>query len=216
MKKVYYTYLWLREDGTPYYVGKGTGRRGFRSAAHGVHCPPDRDRIISQDFNSEEEALEAERFLVAYYGRKDLNFGPLRNLTDGGEGPTSLSDKQRKSLSDWAKGRSPSKETREKLSKAFKGRVFSAEWKKKISEAKMGHPVSEETRQKWRKDFCLKGHPRTSDNLYKNGDCIICCKARAARRKKLCMSQRGNPGVSSVALLEGPDSIPMQTASNRK
>jgi hypothetical protein len=179
----YYTYLWLREDGTPYYVGKGCGRRGFRSVAHGVHCPPTKDRIIIQRFKNEEDALFAEKFLVDFYGRKDLGKGPLRNLTDGGEGPTTLSKEQRKNLSDRAKGKTPSKETREKLSRALRGRIFSEEWKKKISKTKMGHPVSEETKQKWRKDFCLKGHPRTPDNLYKNGDCVICCKARAARRR---------------------------------
>ena len=45
----FYTYLWLRQDGTPYYVGKGKGRRGFRSQGHGVHCPPETSRIILQD-----------------------------------------------------------------------------------------------------------------------------------------------------------------------
>jgi hypothetical protein len=31
-----YVYFWLRSDGTPYYVGKGTGRRGFKQEGHRV------------------------------------------------------------------------------------------------------------------------------------------------------------------------------------
>jgi len=94
---MFYTYLWLREDGTPYYVGKGKGYRGFTSDGHVVKCPTketikgyiyerDDSRIILQEFPSEEEAFEAEIFLIAYYGRKDLSEGCLRNLTNGGEG----------------------------------------------------------------------------------------------------------------------------------
>jgi len=82
----YYTYLWLRVDGSPYYVGKGKGKRGFASAGHGVHCPKDSTRIITQDWLSEEQAFEAEIFLIAYYGRIDLGTGCLRNRTHGGEG----------------------------------------------------------------------------------------------------------------------------------
>jgi|ERR1035437_1109198 hypothetical protein len=84
---MYYTYLWLRENGTPYYVGKGSGVRAFTSWAHGVHKPADKERILVQEFESEKEAFEAEKFLIAYYGRLDLGTGCLRNLTDGGENP---------------------------------------------------------------------------------------------------------------------------------
>lgn len=77
----YYTYLWLRDDGTPYYVGKGKGDRAFRKGS------PPVDRIILQEWPSEEDAFAAERFLIAFYGRKDNGTGILRNLSDGGEGP---------------------------------------------------------------------------------------------------------------------------------
>jgi hypothetical protein len=86
-----YTYLWLREDGTPYYVGKGRKCRATEThrAGHKL-SPPPTDRIILQEWPNEELALEAERFLIAYYGRKDLGTGCLRNLTDGGEGITGV------------------------------------------------------------------------------------------------------------------------------
>jgi hypothetical protein len=87
----FYTYLWLREDGTPYYVGKGRGRRAFRKGS------PSIDRVLIQAFPSEEDALAAEIFLIAYYGRKDLGTGILRNLTDGGDGVTNPSEKARQS-----------------------------------------------------------------------------------------------------------------------
>jgi len=76
--KIFYTYMWLREDGTPYYVGKGYGTRAWRRG-----CPP-HDRIIVQE--SEDEAVQAEIFLIAFYGRKDKGTGILHNFTDGGEG----------------------------------------------------------------------------------------------------------------------------------
>lgn len=83
---VFYTYLWLREDGTPYYVGKGSGTRAFTSACHGVHRPPQDERILLEEQTSETEAFEVERFLISFYGRLDLGTGCLRNLTDGGDG----------------------------------------------------------------------------------------------------------------------------------
>jgi hypothetical protein len=83
---MFYAYLWLREDGTPYYVGKGHGYRAYERTSHRVRRPIGNDRIIVQYYNSEQEAFEAERFFISYFGRKDLGKGCLGNLTDGGEG----------------------------------------------------------------------------------------------------------------------------------
>jgi hypothetical protein len=83
----FYVYLWLREDGTPYYVGKGTKNRGFISSAHGVHCPSEIQNILVQEHPSEADAFEAEKFFISYWGRLDQGTGCLRNLTEGGENP---------------------------------------------------------------------------------------------------------------------------------
>jgi general stress protein YciG len=91
----FYTYLWLREDGTPYYVGKGRGRRAFISRAHTVRRPKELSRIIVQEFETEEDAFRAEQFLITYYGRQDLGTGCLRNRTDGGEGAANPSEELR-------------------------------------------------------------------------------------------------------------------------
>jgi hypothetical protein len=91
--------MYLREDGTPYYVGKGTQRR-IHQRARNHHVPADRSRVLIQEFPTEADALAAEIFLIAYYGRKDNGTGILRNLTDGGEGMSN-----------------PSKETRQKLAR---------------------------------------------------------------------------------------------------
>src|ERR1035437_4231095 len=115
----FYTYLWLREDGTPYYIGKGYGQRGLTSRGHRVKCPPD-ERIIVQDFECEEDALFAEKFLIALYGRADNGTGCLRNLTDGGEGVVgqlALLERNRR-----CKGIPLSPEHRAKMSAAKKGK----------------------------------------------------------------------------------------------
>jgi hypothetical protein len=83
---MFYTYLWLREDGTPYYAGKGIGNRAFIKDSHRVPPPKDKERIIIQEFECEVDAFLAEKFLIAYYGRKDLKTGCLINRTEGGTG----------------------------------------------------------------------------------------------------------------------------------
>jgi hypothetical protein len=85
---IYYVYQYLREDGTPYYIGKGKDRRMF--AKHNVHLPNDKELIQVIAYKlSESEALLLETKLIKLYGRKDIGTGILRNLTGGGEGTCS-------------------------------------------------------------------------------------------------------------------------------
>lgn len=159
----FYTYLWLREDGTPYYVGKGKDRRAFKSRRIG-DAPP-RDRIIIEEFFNEESAFEAEKFLISYYGREDMGLGCLLNLTDGGDGMDNPSADTRnrmrlahegKSLSrehvlrvaESNRGKKRSKEFCEFQSRLHSGQIISDSHRKAVSESNKRRVVSEETRKK--------------------------------------------------------------------
>ena len=101
---MYYVYEYLREDGTPYYVGKGQGGRWRQ--AHSVAVPPkDRVKFVATDL-CEADAFALEEQLILKYGRKDLGTGILRNLTSGGEGQTP-GPKVRAKLSAIKKGKRP-------------------------------------------------------------------------------------------------------------
>ena len=132
---IYYVYAYLREDGSPYYIGKGKGKRRFNKK-HNVKIPKDKSLIIFLETNlSEIGALALERRYIEWYGRKDIGTGILRNLTDGGEGSSGYIPtlETRKKLSISGKNKKRSKETCEKISKFRKQFKYSTASKLKIS-----------------------------------------------------------------------------------
>lgn len=126
--KEYYTYAYLREDKTPYYIGKGKELRiysnHYREKRNCVAVPKDKNRIIYLKRNlSEQEAFRHEIYMISVYGRKDIGTGILRNRTNGGEGSTGkvVSVDTKKKISEYQKGQVRSEKTRQRMSEAQKG-----------------------------------------------------------------------------------------------
>ena len=133
MYLIYYVYAYLRSDGSPYYIGKGKGKRAWEKGKKEKTLPPkDKSKIIMIEKNlTDLGAIAIERRMIRWYGRKDNGTGILRNLTDGGDGHS---------------GKICSEETKQKISNANKGQPRSEEFKQNLRK-----PKSEETKQKMRK-----------------------------------------------------------------
>ena len=151
----FYTYAYLREDRTPYYVGKGEGNRVYYKGKGEVKPPKDKSRIIFLKQNLlEEEAFKHEIYMIAVFGRKDLGTGILRNKTNGGDGASGLkhSEETKRKLSELNKGeksplygKSRPEEVKRKISEVKKGKKSHLcgksrpeEFKRKLREIKKG------------------------------------------------------------------------------
>lgn len=184
---IYYVYQYLREDMTPYYIGKGCKNR--INEGHNVALPPKERRVMIAENLSEQEAFDLEIELIAKYGRKDLGTGILRNQTDGGDGASGnihteetiakmkaaanrreQKKKQegweypksaRKAISEMQKGKPKPKEWVNNVAAALNNRTEEekAEWKAKIAATKIGKPRDEATKAKLRAAY--KKPPKT-------------------------------------------------------
>jgi len=153
---MYYVYSYLREDYSPYYIGKGSGNRAYTKGPKEVKPPKDRSRVkIIKESLTEEESFDVEKLYILVFGRIDLGTGILRNKTDGGDGASGaiVSPEERKRRSERMKGitrprwiydkiaasntgKKASAETRAKLSVIHKGKTCTEEHKRNVSKAK--------------------------------------------------------------------------------
>ena len=114
----FYTYAYLRENGTPYYIGKGRGERAFQKHRKNLPVPSENKILFLKTGLTEKEAFNHEIYMIAVFGRKDIGTGILWNFTDGGQGVS---------------GRNWTKEEREKLQKPWSEARKKAEKNKKPS-----------------------------------------------------------------------------------
>jgi hypothetical protein len=158
--------MWLREDETPYYVGKGKGNRAY--IKHRVGDAPPLDRIIFYIAKDESDAFEMEKLLIWYYGRKDLGTGCLRNLSDGGDNPPKkFGNTFAKGRPAWNKGQKGmfqhTSETRSRMSVTRKEKTPITAWKKGHETWNKGLSPSAETLKKMGE--ASKGRPAWNKGL---------------------------------------------------
>lgn len=185
----FYVYQYLRNDGTPYYIGKGKKRRAYEK--HGKIAVPGNDRIEFVVENvSEAEAITIEVGLIEKYGRKDLGTGILHNRTNGGDGLSNPSLETRKKMSHNArtgvtgmKGKVHSDETKKLMSDLAKTRTISKEHRQKIGESLRGRKEDPEVGRRRGKLISLakKGKSNGHEGLTHSEDTKE--KMRETRRK---------------------------------
>lgn len=147
----YYVYQYLREDGTPYYIGKGKNKRIYEK--HGKIAIPKNPihiQFIKENI-TEEEAFQLEIEMIKKYGRKDNGTGILHNRTDGGDGLTNPScdtiEKMKLNNSlgiTGMLGKTHNNDTKKKMSESAKKRGFTKEQREKIAASLNGRKENPE------------------------------------------------------------------------
>ena len=149
----FYVYAHIRLDnGDIFYVGKGYGRRAWRSTGRNRHWENVANKygfkveIIEKDL-SEKEAFDLEIKKISDIGIENLcNYA----LGGGGSSGYKLTELQRNKQIAGLTGRIFSSETKAKLSASNKGKIRSKESRLRMSIARTGKKRSQESIEKQR------------------------------------------------------------------
>lgn len=214
----FYTYLHCKPDGTPFYVGKGSGRRARRLIKFGRN--PHHQNIVKKygaqniqvfifECDSEQQSFDDE---IAMIKQLQCEGYDLCNLTDGGEGASGYVHSAEAIIKLAAAGskRKLSPASRAKLSASKKGKKrasFSDEWRANIAAALkgnqhlLGHQHSDESRAKM--STALKGKP--------NGR--LGTKHSPETKAKMSASQKGNKNSLGCKHIRSAEYRAKQSAS---
>jgi hypothetical protein len=156
----FYVYVMFRLNGTPCYVGKGSGKRHLNMRRrHNPHLLSiirqsggSLPTAIIRDGLTEDEAFDTERAFIKALGR-EIDGGILVNLTDGGDGTSghTLNNEVRERLSAKTRAHFASKTDAER----------SAHLLMLVEARKAGG--SKEAREK--RSIALKGRPKTAAHV---------------------------------------------------
>ena len=190
----HYTYALFRENGVPFYIGKGRGRRwadhemaarrgerGYKNAiirdmqARGVKLV----RIKIHEGLTETVAHSYEVALIAAIGRRP--HGPLTNLTDGGEGFVGFKH---------VPGRKQTPEHIAKRSAARRGKKLSPEHIANMAATRRGRKASPETCAKM--SVLRRGKKRSSESIAKGAAKMRGQKRSTASRANMSAGQRSS------------------------
>lgn len=143
----HFVYVYKYQNGTPFYVGKGYGKRHLRhleDAKVGRNLRSFNVRTIRKLLSKgempiieklienidNEFACLIEQEYIAKYGRRNMNTGILTNMTAGGDGATAFCQETLDRISKRQTG----------VGNSFYGKKHTEETKKRISESCKKHP----------------------------------------------------------------------------